>query len=146
SQRWGVERSTVELRDGKITHGASNRTLTFGELAQGDELLKALGQAAPSGNALTEVKDWKVLGTSVARPNARELVTGAHRFPSDIQRPDMLRGKVLRAPSYGAKLVSIDLAPAKEMKDVVAVQDGDFVGVAAPTTFRAQQALDAIAK
>ena len=26
------------------------------------------------------------------------------------------------------------------------VRDGDFVGVAAPTTFRAQQALDAIAK
>ena len=47
----------------------------------------------------------------------------------------MLYGKVLRPPSYGAKLDSIDLAPAKAMHDVVAVQDGAFVGVAAPTTF-----------
>lgn len=146
TQRWGVERSTVELRDGKITHAATNRTLTFSELAQGDELSEALEKAAPSGSTLTEVKDWKVLGTSVPRPNARELVTGTHRFPSDIQRPDLLRGKVLRAPSYGAKLVSVDLAPAKAMQDVIAVQDGDFIGVAAPSTFRAQQALDAIAK
>jgi len=57
-----------------------------------------------------------------------------------------LRGKVLRPPSYGAKLTSIDLTPAREMKNVVAVQDGDFVGVAAPTTFQAEQALAAIAK
>jgi CO/xanthine dehydrogenase Mo-binding subunit len=53
---------------------------------------------------------------------------------------------VLRPPSYGAKLISVDLAPAKEMKDVVAVQDGEFVGVAAPTSFQAQQALAAIAR
>lgn len=146
SKRWGVERSSIELRDGKITHGATKRTLTVAELAQTDELAKALGQAAPSGSTLTDVKDWKILGTSVARLNARDLVAGTHRYPSDIKRPEMLRGKVLRAPSYGAKLVSIDLAPAKEMKDVVVVRDGDFIGVAAPTSFRAGQALEAIAK
>jgi isoquinoline 1-oxidoreductase subunit beta len=87
-----------------------------------------------------------VMGTSVLRPNARELVSGTHQYPSDIKRPGMLRGKVLRAPSYGAKLLSVDLAPAKEMKDVIVVHDGSFVGVAAPTTYRAQAALDAIAK
>ena len=57
----------------------------------------------------------------------------------------MLYGKVLRPPAYGAKLVSIDLEPAKAMPDVVVVQDGQFVGVAAPTTHRARQALAAIA-
>jgi CO/xanthine dehydrogenase Mo-binding subunit len=58
----------------------------------------------------------------------------------------MLYGKVLRAPSFGAKLTSIDLGPAKAMKDVVAVQDGQFVGVAAPTAFLAEQARAAIAR
>jgi isoquinoline 1-oxidoreductase len=58
----------------------------------------------------------------------------------------MLHGKVLRPPAYGAKLTAIDLAPAKAMKDVVAVRDGEFAGVAAPTTFQATQALEAIAK
>src|SRR3974390_3383195 len=58
----------------------------------------------------------------------------------------MLRGKILRPPSYGAKLVSIDLTPAKKMPGVTVVRDEDFIGVTAPTTFRAEQALAAIAK
>jgi isoquinoline 1-oxidoreductase len=57
----------------------------------------------------------------------------------------MVYGKVLRAPSYGAKLISIDLRPAKKMKGVSAIQDGDFVGVTAPTSYLAGQALEAIA-
>jgi len=146
ARRWGVERNTVSLHDGRFVQGESKRELTLAELAQGDELQKAFAQAAPAGANLTAVNDWKVLGTSVSRPNARDLVSGAHRYPSDIQRPEMLRGKVLRPPSSGAKLVAIDLAPAKAMKDVIVVQDGDFVGVAAPTTLQARQALAAAAK
>lgn len=145
AKSWSVERTTVELRDGKFVHAESKRTRTLAELAQGDELQKTLEQAAPAGAKLTAVNDWKVLGTSVSRPNARGLITGTQQYPSDIKRPGMLRGKVLRPPSYGAKLVSIDLTPAKESKDVVAVQDGDFVGTAAPTTYQAEQALKAIA-
>ncbi len=146
AKRWSVERASLQMRNGKITHAATQRTLTLGELAQGEELSKTFEQAAPSADALTAVGDWKVLGTSTPRPNARDLVAATHRYPSDIKRPDMLRGKVLRAPSYGAKLISIDLAPAKEMKDVVVIQDGSFVGVAAPTSSQAQAALEAIAK
>ena len=58
----------------------------------------------------------------------------------------MLYGKILRPSSYGAKLVSVDLGPAKGMKGVVAIQDDQFVGVAGPTTFIAEQALAAIAR
>ena len=145
-QRWGVERNTVEVRDGKITHATSRRELTYADLAQSGDAAKAFEKTIPSDVTVTPVAEWKVLGTSVPRPNRRDLVTGAHRFPSDIVRPGMLYGKVLRPPSYGAKLISIDLAPAQAMKDVVVVQDGPFVGVAAPTSFRAREALEAIAK
>lgn len=146
SKRWGGERTAIELRDGKFSHAATQRTLTFGELAQSVELPKALKQFTPPEAALTAVADWKVMGKSAPRPNARDLVTGTHRYPSDIKRPGMLYGKVLRAPSYGAKLVAIDLTPAKQLQDVTAIQDGAFVGVAAPTTYEARVALDAIAK
>ena len=146
AKRWSVERTAVELRDGKFVHANSKRTLTLAQLALDDEIKKALEQAGPPNAMPTAVGDWKVLGTSVVRPNAGDLITGTHRYPSDIKRPGMLRGRVLRSPSYGARLISVDLTPAKEMKDVIAVQDGDFVGVAAPTTYQAQQALAAIAK
>ena len=58
----------------------------------------------------------------------------------------MLYGKILRPPSYGATLTSIDLSVARSMRDVRVIRDGDFVGVAAPSTFRAEQAIDALAK
>jgi isoquinoline 1-oxidoreductase len=146
SQRWGVDSKALEARDGRIAHAATQRSVSYADLAQSDEVAKAFRQALPPDITLTPVTEWKVLGTSVPRPNRRDLVTGAHKFPSDIVRPNMLYGKVLRAPSYGAKLLSIDLAPAQAMKGVVTVQDGEFVGVAAPTSYQAQQALEAIAR
>jgi isoquinoline 1-oxidoreductase len=56
----------------------------------------------------------------------------------------MLHGKILRRPSFGARLVGVDLGPARGMNGVVAVRDGDFVGVAAPSAHLARGALAAI--
>jgi isoquinoline 1-oxidoreductase len=58
----------------------------------------------------------------------------------------MLYGKVLRPPSYGATLESVDLSAVEGMKDVVTVREGGFVGFAAPSTFRATEALEAAEK
>lgn len=146
AKQWSVERASIEIQDSKAIHAASKRTLSYAELAASDEAAKDFEQAISPDVTLTPVKEWKELGASLPRPNARDIVTGVHQYPSDISRPGMLCGKVLRPPSFGAKLVSIDVAPAKAMKDVVVTQDGSFIGVMAPTTYRAEEALDAIAK
>jgi len=145
-ERWKVDQGAVEVRDGAITHPTTKRTVSYADLAKAEDVAKAFEQAIPPDVTVTPVKEWKVLGTSVPRPNRRDTVTGSHRFPSDIERPNMLYGKVLRPPSYGSTLTSVDLSEAKAMKDVVVVHDGQFVGCAAPTSFRAEQALKAIAK
>ncbi len=146
AKKWGVERSTVEVRDGKAVHAPSRQELNYAQLATDPEAAKKLAEVAPNGILVTPVAQWKVLGTSFLRPNGRDFVTGQHQFASDIVRPGMLFGKILRPPSYGAKLVSIDLEPAKAMKDVVVVREDQFVGVAAPTSWAAQAALAAIEK
>lgn len=146
SRRWGVERDTIEVRDGKAVHAPTQRTFSYAELAGSEEALKAMEQPASSEVVITPVKEWKVLGTATPRPNGRAIVTGAHKYPSDIIRPGMYQGKVLRAPAFGAKLTAIDLAPAQAMKDVVVVRDEQFVGLAAPTTFQAEKALAALAE
>jgi CO/xanthine dehydrogenase Mo-binding subunit len=151
-KRWQVDPKGVEVRDGIVVHPSGNQKISYGELAKANDLDALFQRAAdplrgyPAGDVeLTPVSQWKVLGQSVPRPNSREIVTGAHRFPSDILRPNMLYGKVLRPPSYGATLSSIDLSPAKAMEEVVVVRDGDFVGCAAPTSFLAEQAVKALA-
>ena len=144
AEQWNVEPAAVEFRDGKARHASSNREFTLADLAKNEEVTKAFAQVIPTDVTVTPVGDWTVMGKSFSRPNARDLVTGAHQYPSDITRPGMLYGKVLRAPSYGAKLTSLDAAAAKSMKGVTVVQDPQLVGVVAPTTFDAEQALEAL--
>ncbi len=146
ADQWKVDPSTLEVVDGTIAHRATKRTASYAELVKSPEIAKTFQQSIPVEITLTPQRQWKSMGRSVARPNLRALVTGTHHYPSDISRPGMLYGKVLRPPSYGATLESIDLSIAEAMDDVVVVHEGSFIGVAAPSTFRAQQALEAAAK
>jgi isoquinoline 1-oxidoreductase len=137
AQQMVANRAGLELAEGRVTQKATGRTLTFGDLTRGQKLTKEVSASATP----TPVNQWKVLGTSVPKVGAHEIVTGAHQFASDIRLPGMLFGKVLRGPALDAKLVSVDLSGAKSLPGVVAVHDGNFVGVAAPTTYEAEQAL-----
>jgi len=56
----------------------------------------------------------------------------------------MLHGRLLFAPSFGAKLVRVDLSAARALSGVTALQEGDVVGVAAPDLLTARAALKAI--
>ncbi len=103
------------------------------------------GVRVPGEVEVRAVKEWRVLGQSQGRADGREIVTGAHQFPSDIRRPGMLYGSVLRSPAYGATLREADLAPAKAMPGVTAVRDGAFVGCAAPSSFEARKAMQLVA-
>ncbi len=76
--------------------------------------------------------------------DGRAFVTGAHPYASDVKRPGMLVGKVLRPPSFKATLVSVKTAEAEALPGVTVVHDGDFVGVAAPSEREAEDALDAV--
>ncbi len=100
----------------------------------------------PAGVTVTRVSEWKVMGETLMRPNARELVMGRHTYPTDVVRPGMMYGKVLRAPSYGAVLKSVDISSAQGMKDVTVVREGDFVGVAAKNLHLARKALEGVEK
>ncbi|AMV38053.1 xanthine dehydrogenase family protein molybdopterin-binding subunit [Planctomyces sp. SH-PL62] len=147
ARRWDVDAAEIVVEEGRARHPKkADEALAYADLARDPEAARAMAAAVAPDVALTPVSAWKVLGRSIAKPTGRDIVTGAHVYPSDVVRPGMLHGKVLRAPRYGASLTAVDLAPARAMPGVVAVRDGDFVGVAAPTAARAQAALDAIAK
>ncbi|WP_165228771.1 xanthine dehydrogenase family protein molybdopterin-binding subunit [Aquisphaera insulae] len=140
AEKWGVDRGSVEIRDGKAIHAASGRSIPLGELTRGRQLVETIAddvRTMPPG-------EWKVAGKSAPKVNARSFVTGEHRYTSDMTRPGMLRGKILRPPAPGAKLASLDASKAEAMPGVKVVRDGDFVGVVAPTEHAAAQALAAL--
>ena len=145
-QRWRVDRAGLEVRDGVVTDPATKRRLAYAELARLETPSKAFGSAIPSDVEITRVAEWRVLGTSAKKVDGDRMVTGQHRFPSDTKRPNMLYGAVLRPPSYGASLESVDLGPARKMAGVIAIRETDFTGCAAPTSWRARKAVEAIAE
>ena len=140
ADHWKTDRANLTLAAGKITDTAASRSLSFGELTKGQKLTKTVA----GDIATTPIADWKLAGTSAAKVDARAMVTGKHQYASDIHLPGMLHGKVLRPPTLNAKLVTTDLAPAQALPGIVAIRDGEFIGVAAPTVQQAEQALAAI--
>ncbi len=144
AEEWGVEESSLAMREGRVVEAAGERTMGYAELASRDLGRELERQISPSVSA-ARVEDWQLLGTSVPKVGARDVVTGAHRHPSDIALPGMLHGVVLRGPFPGATLASVDLGPAENVDGLASVRDGEFVGFAAATSFAARSARDAVA-
>lgn len=76
AKRWNVDRGAVQVRDGQAIHPSSDQKLSYADLAADAAAAKGL-DGSRSNVTLTPVKEWKVLGQSAPRPNARDLVTGA---------------------------------------------------------------------
>ena len=109
-------------------------------MTRGRRLIETIDDKEPT----TPADRWVVAGHSAAKVDGRAFVTGEHRYASDVKRPGMLRGKVLRAPKFGAKFASLDASAAEAIPGVTLVHDGDFVGVIAPDETTALRALDAL--
>ena len=92
----------------------------------------------------TPADKWDVAGKSILKVGGRSIVTGEHRYTSDLKRPGMLYGKVLRPAAFGATLTSVDVKVAEAMAGVTIVRDGNFVGVTAPSRELASRAVAAI--
>lgn len=137
---WKANRAALMIEDGKVVNSKTKETMEIGKLTKGKQILKGVDEKV----AVTPPGKWKVSGTSVSKVNGASFLTGQHKFVSDMKLPGMLYGKVLRAPAYGATMTSIDTSAAKKIRDVVVVEDGNFVGVAAADPYTATQALAAI--
>jgi isoquinoline 1-oxidoreductase len=134
-----VERDSLLAAAGAVTHPATGRSLSYGQLSKGKKIMKAIGAAS-----LSAPGEWKVAGKPLRKVNGRDIVTGKHKFTPDIKLPGMLHGKVLRPPAFGATLASIDSKEAEKLPGVVVARDGDFAGVVAPTEEAAARAVTAV--
>jgi len=137
AEQWKVDRSSITVAAGRVA--SNGHSATFGELTHGRELTKTV-----DGATLTPADKWTISGTSVPKTTARDIVTGAHRYTTDIVRPNLLLGAVVRPTAFHAKLASLDTKAADAMPDVKVVRDGDFVGVVAPDDVTLGKAMDAV--
>jgi nicotinate dehydrogenase subunit B len=140
AKEWNVAPEKLVAANAKVIDPVSGRSVTYIELARG----KKLAQNLPADDPITPPSEWTVAGKSIPKVNARDFVTGRHQYTPDKTRPGMLHAKVLRPPSFGATLISLDDIAAKAMPGVIVVHDNDFVGVAARSEYLAARALAAL--
>lgn len=140
AEQWKGDRASLVVSEGKITHPSTKQSLSFGQLTQGQKLMKTISGNVPT----TPAEQWQVAGKPIPKVDGRAFVTGKHQFTPDIKLPGMLYGKVLRPAAFGATLVSLQTQAAESLPGVVVVRDGNFVGVTAPSEHLAARAIAAI--
>lgn len=111
--------------------------VSYGALARGRRIERHL-EAKP---ALKAPAALNVIGKPLSRGDGVGKVTGSTQFTGDIRLPGMLYGRVLRPPSHGARLASVDLAAARAFRGARVFQEGDFIAVVHPTPDGAAAAL-----
>jgi isoquinoline 1-oxidoreductase len=140
AKKWNTTATGIRTENGMVVNIATNEKTNYGSLTKGEKLMITISDNVP----VIAAKDWKGAGKSLPKIDQRKFITGKHIYVSDMKLPGMLYGKVLRAPSYGAKLLEADVTKASNMPSVIVVKDGNFVAVAAPDIITAGKALQTI--
>jgi nicotinate dehydrogenase subunit B len=141
ARRLRVAAGRLKAEDGAVV-GPGGRRLRYGELAS-ERLLQV--NARPQSR-LKEPGRHSIIGRDLQRVDIPAKVTGAPAYVQDLRLPNMVHARIVRPPSYGARLREVDTSAVERMPGVLkTVRDGSFLAVIAEREFQAIRAMDALA-
>jgi nicotinate dehydrogenase subunit B len=141
ARRAGVPAEQFRAENGAVA-GPSGQRFTYGELVS-ETLLHV--EAQPESK-LTPPDVHRVIGKQLARVDIPAKLTGGEAYVHDMRLPGMVHARVIRPPSYGAQLASLDSAAVETMPGVVKViRDGSFLAVVAEREYQAIKAMRVLA-
>ena len=112
---WNVAPSECIARNHQVVHGASSRSLGYGELAP-----RAAAQPLPKPEELTfkSPAELRYVGTDVPIVDLDAICTGKAVYGIDARVPGMVYASIARSPVLGGTLASYDDAEARTVKGV----------------------------
>ena len=113
ARRWNVPASQCDTRDGRVHHRASQRSLTYGELAA-----EAAARPVPDDVTLKPPEAFRLIGTRVTGVDVPAIVTGAPLYGSDFTLPGLVHAMIERSPVTGARLLDVNLGEVKALPGV----------------------------
>jgi nicotinate dehydrogenase subunit B len=138
SDKLKVPVGQLTVNDGVITDTANPaNSVTYAELAKGKKIERFLKEK-PSPEDYTK---YTFVGKSYQRMDAKVKVTGEAKFTGDMKLPGMVFARVLRPPSHGAKLTTVDTSGAEKVPGATVVRDGDLIAVLHENRDKADEAL-----
>ena len=139
SAKLGVPIGKLDTDAGAIVGGG--KRVPYMELLDSAPLAGTI----PDHVALMPEKRRKYAGRPMPHVEARAIVTGRATFVADVRLPGMARGAMVRPPTRGARLRSLDDSAARAMPGVIAVvRQDDVVGVVAERDEQARAAAGAV--
>jgi CO/xanthine dehydrogenase Mo-binding subunit len=145
SGKLGVPVEQLKADGGKVIapNGAS---VSYGDLVS-EQMLHIDADPAIK---IKSPDSYRAIGKPFARVDIPGKVTGGEAYVQDMRPEGMVHARVVRPPSYSAKLLDLDEEKIKAMPGVIAVvRDGDFLAVVAEQEFQAvtaMRAMNALAK
>jgi nicotinate dehydrogenase subunit B len=141
AQRAGASLEQMTTDSGAVV-APDGRRFGYGDLVA-SEMLHV--QASPH-SVLKDPAQYKFLNRRIPRVDIPAKVTGGEAFVQDFRPDGMVHGRVVRPPSYGAVLESVDTSAVDKMPGVLkVVRDGSFLAVIAAREFAAIEAMRALA-
>jgi isoquinoline 1-oxidoreductase beta subunit len=113
--RWNVPASECATSKGVVRHGATGRSLSYGELAT-----EAASITPPELGAvqLKDPKSFTIIGTRVRGVDTHAIVTGVPMYGIDVSVPGMLYATYVKSPVFGGKVESANLDVVKRQPGV----------------------------
>ncbi len=137
---WGVERASCRAERGAVIHEPTRRRLAYGALVG-----KAATLTPPADPPLKGWSQHRLLGTSPARLDGQEKITGSARYGIDVHVPGMLIAAVARCPVPGGIVRTFDATAASAVPGVQrVVRIASGVAVVAASTWAARRGADAL--
>ena len=141
ADKWGVPLAEVRTEPSTVVHAASNRRLSYGEIAAFAKVpdpMPVIDKAE-----LKKMADYRIIGKNTARYDIPDKTTGAAQYGIDAQVPNMVYATLLHAPVDAAKPDKVDDSAAMAVPGVLKVMPLDRgVAVVAETVEAAFAAMD----
>ena len=136
--RLKVPKDQLDVENGVVfDKNQRDRKVTFAELTKGKKIERRLeGEPKIKG-----VGEYKLIGKPINRIDARQKVTGKAEYTGDVRLPGMVYAKVLRPPSHGAKLKSLDTSAVDAMEGFQVIREGELVAILHQNPYEAEKAL-----
>src|SRR5512132_3385026 len=140
AEKWDLPAGSLSTRDTAVW-APDGRSATYGSLT---EAAAQMEDPAVSTDPKPS-SEYRLIGTSTPRIDARSIVTGAAKYALDLDVPSALPTVVIRPPTLKGKVKAYDASAALQMAGVVAVTElPRGVAVTAKTFDQALKARSAV--
>jgi isoquinoline 1-oxidoreductase beta subunit len=101
--RWNVDASECTAKGGRVIHRPTRRSVGYGAIAAA-----AAALPAPSGVALKNPSDFRLIGRQTPRLDVPAMTLGQVRYGMDLALPEMKVATVARCPVFGGRVKRFD--------------------------------------